>query len=52
MGLRNDLSLIWRFLKARKLWWISPIVVILLLLSLVIVLVEGSALAPFIYSLF
>ena len=52
MGLKNDLARIWRFLKARKLWWISPIVILLLLLSLVIVLVEGSALAPFIYTLF
>ena len=52
MGLRRDLGRIWNFLKVRKLWWISPIVVVLLLLSLVIVLVEGSALAPFIYTLF
>ncbi|MBW3534323.1 MAG: hypothetical protein KY453_03745 [Gemmatimonadetes bacterium] len=40
------------FIMARKLWWISPLVVILLLLSLFIVVVQGSALAPFLYTLF
>lgn len=52
MSLRSDLGRVWRFLGARKLWWISPLILIPLLLSLVIVLVEGSALAPFIYTLF
>ena len=40
------------FLKERKLWYLMPIVMILVLLSFVIVLAEGSALAPFIYALF
>lgn len=48
----SKLALIWDFLKVRKKWWLTPIVVILLLLSLVIVLANGSALAPFIYSIF
>lgn len=52
MSLRSDLGRVWRLLGARKLWWISPLILIPLLLSLVIVLVEGSALAPFIYTLF
>ncbi|MEM1125806.1 MAG: DUF5989 family protein [Bacteroidota bacterium] len=43
---------IWDFLKVRKKWWLAPIVVVLLLLSLLIVLTQGSALAPFIYTLF
>ncbi|MDA0378197.1 MAG: DUF5989 family protein, partial [Bacteroidetes bacterium] len=38
--------------KVRKKFWLAPILVILLLLSLVIVLAQGSALAPFIYALF
>lgn len=42
----------WSFLRARKKWWIAPIVVVLLLLGVLLVLSEGSALAPFIYSLF
>jgi len=42
----------WDFLKARKKWWLAPIVFIMLLMSLLIVLTEGSAVAPFIYTLF
>lgn len=42
----------WQFLRVRKKFWLAPIVVVLLLLSLVIVFASGSALAPFIYSLF
>ncbi|MCY4170306.1 MAG: DUF5989 family protein [Bacteroidetes bacterium] len=41
-----------RFLKIRKKYWLTPIVAVLLLMSLLIVLTQGSALAPFIYSLF
>lgn len=41
-----------RFLQIRKKYWLTPIVAVLLLLSLLIVLTQGSALAPFIYSLF
>ena len=40
------------FLKVRKKWWLTPIVVMLLLLGALIVLTEGSAIAPFIYTLF
>ena len=40
------------FLKVRKKWWLTPIVVMLLLLGVLIVLTEGSAIAPFIYTLF
>ncbi len=40
------------FLKEHKKWWLAPIVLILLLLGLLIVLGQGSALAPFIYTLF
>lgn len=43
---------LWDFLMARKKWWILPIVVVLVLLGLLIVLTEGSAVAPFIYTLF
>lgn len=42
----------WSFLRVRKKWWLAPIVVLLLTLGLMLVLTEGSALAPFIYSLF
>ena len=43
---------IWGFLRTRKKWWLIPIITVLLLLSLIIVLSQGSALAPFIYAIF
>ncbi len=43
---------LWNFMKVRKKFWLAPIVVILLLLGGLIVLSQGSALAPFIYTLF
>lgn len=41
----------WDFLKYNKKWWLTPIVAVLLLVALLIVL-SGSAAAPFIYTLF
>jgi hypothetical protein len=43
---------LWYFLKTSKRWWLGPIFLCLLLMSLLIVFTESSALAPFIYSLF
>lgn len=40
------------FLKARKRYWLIPLIIILLLFSFLIILTQGSALAPFIYSIF
>ena len=42
----------WEFLKIRKKWWLGPIVFVLLMMSLLIIMTEGSAVAPFIYTLF
>lgn len=42
----------WAFLRVRKKWWLAPIVLFLILLGAVLVFAKGSALAPFIYSLF
>ena len=42
----------WNFLKIRKKWWLMPIVFFLLALGVILVVAKGSALAPFIYSLF
>jgi hypothetical protein len=42
----------WVFMKERKKWWLLPIVVTLVLLGTLNVLTEGSAIAPFIYTLF
>ena len=43
---------LWGFMRERKKFWRAPIVIILLLLGALIVLTEGSALAPFIYTIF
>ncbi len=42
----------WLFLKERKKWWLAPIVIVLGLMAMLIVFTQGSALAPFIYTLF
>ena len=39
-------------MRVRKKWWLAPVVMLLLILGLILVVSEGSALAPFIYSLF
>lgn len=46
------LSDLWAFMKERKKFWLLPIILILLLLGALIVLGQGSAVAPFIYTLF
>lgn len=43
---------LWQFLRARKKWWLTPIMVMMLLLGLLIFFSQGSAVAPFIYTLF
>jgi hypothetical protein len=43
---------LWGFLKERKKFWLLPIIVILLLIGVLIVFSSGSAIAPFIYTLF
>lgn len=42
----------WEFLRVRKKFWLLPIVVMLVFLGALIVLTQGSAVAPFIYALF
>ena len=49
LDLLNDL---WAFMRERKKFWMAPIIIVLLLLGVLIVLAEGSAVAPFIYTLF
>jgi hypothetical protein len=43
---------LWEFMKVRKKFWLAPIIIVLLLLGGLIVLTQGSAVAPFIYTLF
>lgn len=43
---------LWGFLKQRKKYWLIPLIVILIFLGILIVLSSGTAIAPFIYTLF
>jgi len=43
---------LWSFMKVRKKFWLIPLIIIMLLLGVIIVLAEGSAVTPFIYTLF
>ncbi len=59
MGIMKDarqraaiLGELWAYMRIRKKWWLGPIFFVLILLGLLIVLTQGSALAPFIYTLF
>jgi hypothetical protein len=46
------LAELWRFLRVRKKYWLMPVVIISLVLGGLLVLAQGSAIAPFIYTLF
>jgi len=52
MGKISIIGEFWSFLRIRKKLWLAPIVIVLVLLSIIIVAAQGSALAPFIYALF
>jgi hypothetical protein len=43
---------LFEFMNQDKLWWISPVIILLVLLSVFLIVVEGSALAPLIYAMF
>ncbi len=48
----DTLKDLWLFMRARKKFWILPIVLVLLLVGGLLVLTQGSVIAPFIYTLF
>ena len=43
---------LWDFMRVRKKFWLAPIIIVLMLLGVLIVFVEGTAVAPFVYTLF
>ncbi len=43
---------LWRFLRVRKKFWLLPIIIVMVILGGLLVLAQGSAVAPFIYTLF
>jgi hypothetical protein len=46
------LSELWSFMRVRKKWWLLPLVLVMLAVGLLIAFAQGSALAPFIYTIF
>ncbi|MBZ5509906.1 MAG: DUF5989 family protein [Acidobacteriia bacterium] len=50
-GRASTLAEVFSFLRERKLWWMMPLFILLLLLGLIIVLVQSSAVAPWLYPL-
>jgi hypothetical protein len=43
---------LWQFMRVRKKFWLAPIIIVMVLLGGLIILAQGSAVAPFIYTLF
>lgn len=43
---------LWGFMRERKKFWLAPIILVMLLLGVLLVVAQGSAVAPFIYTLF
>ncbi|GAB6281454.1 MAG: DUF5989 family protein [Ignavibacterium sp.] len=52
MSKLSTIKELWEFLRVRKKWWLLPIILFLILLGGLIILTQGSALAPFIYAIF
>jgi len=52
MSKLSILKELWDFFKVRKRFWLAPIIVILVLLGLLVIFAQSSAVAPFIYTLF
>ncbi len=49
---RGIVSEFWDFLRTRKKWWLAPIIIMMALVGALLVFAQGSALAPFIYTIF
>ena len=45
-------SEMWAFMRERKKWWLLPVIVVMLIVGSLLIFAQGSALAPFIYTIF
>jgi hypothetical protein len=52
MAQRGLVGELWGFMRERKKWWLLPVLIVLLTLGALMVFAQGSALAPFIYTIF
>lgn len=49
---KNLLVELWDFLKVRKVWWLTPIIIMLILVAILIIFGQSTAVSPFVYALF
>jgi hypothetical protein len=49
MGLMGEL---WGFMRERKKWWLAPVIIVMVIVGSLLLFAQGSALAPFIYTIF
>ncbi len=49
---RSLVGELWAFMKVRKKWWLLPVIIIMVAVGALLVFAQGSALAPFIYTIF
>ncbi len=49
---RGVLLELWQFVRARRKWWLAPLILVMVLVGTLLVFAQGSALAPFIYTIF
>ena len=49
MSLASEL---WMFIRERKKWWLLPVILVMVMVGTLLILAQGSALAPFIYTIF
>jgi hypothetical protein len=52
MANQAALGQLWSFLKVRKKWWLLPVLLVMVLMGSLLIFAQGSALAPFIYTIF
>jgi hypothetical protein len=48
----NFLAELWRFMRVRKKFWLMPVLIMMVIFGGLVLLTKGSAVAPFIYTLF
>jgi hypothetical protein len=46
------LTEVWAFMGARKKWWLLPVIMVMVIVGSLLIFAQGSALAPFIYTIF
>ncbi|MGE3885937.1 MAG: DUF5989 family protein [Vicinamibacterales bacterium] len=46
------ISELWAFMKERKKWWLLPVIIVMVVVGSLLIFAQGSALAPFIYTIF